>query len=85
MIFENDDPVVRHKFLKLVWALDGTQPCAKDPDRYTENWTSRPIPVEVARRACEGCKFIELCRDYATEAKENGIWGGTTTEERRGR
>lgn len=84
MIFESDDPNVRKKFLRLVWALDGTQPCKKDPDAYTENWTSRPIPPEVAQRACAGCKFIELCDDYATAAGEKGIWGGKTTQERLG-
>lgn len=83
MIFENDDPEVGRKFLKLVFALDGTQPCKADPDKYTENWTSRPIPPEVARRACAGCKFVTECLDYATAAQEKGIWGGTTTEERR--
>lgn len=82
MIFENEDPEVGRKFLKLVFALDGTQPCIEEPDKYTENWTSRPIPPEVAQRLCKGCKFIELCDDYATAAGEKGIWGGRTTQER---
>lgn len=84
MIFEHDDPEVKTKFLKLVWALDGTQPCADDPDMYMENWTGRPIPDEVAERACAGCKFIEQCKDYAIAADEEiGIWGGTSPDKRR--
>jgi len=82
MIFENEDPEVGRKYLKLLFALDGTQPCIEDPDMYTENWANRPIPQEVARRLCAGCKHIELCDEYATAAEEKGIWGGRTTEER---
>lgn len=83
-IFEFNDEEVARKYLKLLFRLDGTQKCAEDPDEYTENWTGRPIPDEVAERACEGCKFIEECRDYAVAAdEERGIWGGTTPHMRK--
>lgn len=84
MIFENDDPEVKDKFLTLLWALDGTQPCASDPDKFTENWTGRVIPDRVAIEACDGCKFIDQCKDYARAAgEETGIWGGESPEMRR--
>lgn len=69
----------------LLWdKLNGTQPCAEDPDKWTENWTGRAIPVEVAERMCAGCPFLEECRTYAVLAnEERGIWGGTTPEQRK--
>lgn len=84
MIFDTDNPKVKEKFLKLVWQLDGTQPCANDdPDLWIENWTGRPIPSQTAQKMCEGCPFLAACRDYAVEAEEElGIWGGTTAEDR---
>lgn len=86
MIFESDDPEVREKYFELWSALDGTQPCAEDPDEYTENWTGRPIPDDVAKRLCvgRGCKFVEECKAYARAAQEEyGIWGGETPEMRK--
>lgn len=84
MIFDSDDPEVADKFLTLLWKLDGTQPCAEDPDKWTENWTGRPIPDEVAERMCAGCPFIKECDAYATAAgEETGIWGGRSPEMRK--
>jgi WhiB family transcriptional regulator, redox-sensing transcriptional regulator len=85
VIFENSNPEVKEKYLKLVWSLDGTQPCANDdPDLWIENWTGRPIPRAIAKERCAGCPFIQQCLDYAVAADEElGIWGGTTTEERK--
>lgn len=83
-MFEFTDDTLHEKFDKLWYALDGTQKCAEDPDSYVENWTGRPIPESVAAELCEGCPFLEDCRDYAVSAnEEHGIWGGTTPEMRR--
>jgi hypothetical protein len=83
-IFEFDDPSVADKYLTLLWSLDGTQPCAEDPDKWTENWTGRPIPDSVAEDMCAGCPFIVECDAYATAAgEETGIWGGRSPEMRR--
>ena len=85
MIFENDDPEVGRKYLTLITALDGTQPCLDDPEGlYMENWTGRPIPDSVAEELCAGCPFKDICLDYAVAAQEeDGIWGGTTYEMRK--
>lgn len=85
MIFENDDPEVGVKYLKLLNALDGTQLCLDDEEgEWTENWTSRPIPDATAEALCAGCPFLEACRDYAVAAQEeHGIWGGTTYDMRK--
>jgi hypothetical protein len=84
MIFEFEDVSVRDAYFALWDALDGTQPCADDPDDWVENWTGRPIPDEVAERKCAGCKFLEECRTYARLAgEEHGIWGGETPEMRK--
>lgn len=84
MVFDFKTPEAGRKYLKLLFRLDGRQKCAEEPDKWTENWTSRPIPEEVAERMCAGCPFLEECRDYALEAGEDkGIWGGTTPDMRR--
>lgn len=85
-IFDFDEPDVGRKYLTLIWSLDGTQPCAEEPDKYIENWTQRPIPHDVAERLCAACpiKIKENCLDYALAAEEDiGIWGGTTPDQRK--
>ena len=39
--------------------------------------------VTVALRVCAGCPVRQQCLDFAMQTAEvNGIWGGTTPEER---
>lgn len=46
---------------------------------------------EIAKNVCTGggfvatrqCVFIDLCRDYAIKAHEQGTWGNTTEKDRR--
>jgi WhiB family transcriptional regulator, redox-sensing transcriptional regulator len=39
--------------------------------------------VTVALRVCAGCAVRQQCLDFAMQTAEaNGIWGGTTPEER---
>lgn len=83
--FKNEE--VEELYFEFLWSLDGTQPCAVDPDEYVENYTSRPIPIATAEGLCQGrgCKFVETCKAYAVAAQEEaGIWGGTTPEQRKG-
>ena len=40
--------------------------------------------VAAAKEVCARCPVTDLCRDWAVRAGEpEGIWGGTTPEERR--
>lgn len=36
-----------------------------------------------ARLVCETCPVREACEEYAIEHGEVGVWGGTTTKERK--
>ncbi len=35
-----------------------------------------------AKRVCARCPLIDLCREWAVEHVEAGVWGGTTEHER---
>jgi WhiB family redox-sensing transcriptional regulator len=39
--------------------------------------------AEVAKTVCGGCDVRASCLSYALETMPEGIWGGTTREERR--
>jgi WhiB family redox-sensing transcriptional regulator len=48
------------------------------------------FPVETdylpaaAKKLCEGCKFVDACKNFAVITnQEYGIWGATTPEDRR--
>ena len=77
-IFGNMEPEDLGRYLKLLENLDGTEPCAIEPDLFTADWV-RGIREEKARDLCADCPVLELCRDYAVNAKEPyHVWGGTT-------
>ncbi|HZR47898.1 MAG TPA: WhiB family transcriptional regulator [Streptosporangiaceae bacterium] len=38
--------------------------------------------AEAAKTVCRGCTVRENCLSYALEIMPEGIWGGTTREER---
>lgn len=51
---------------------------------------SRPFFAEYtgespadAKRICSRCPLLDLCREWAIENSEVGIWGGTTERERK--
>ena len=64
--------------------FDGTQKCAEIgvepffPD-------SRPDGGEYrkARSLCDGCDWIEPCREYSLHWMVAGVWGGTNPVDRR--
>lgn len=41
------------------------------------------IRVAEAKRVCRGCPVRSDCLDYALTIRPQGIWGGTTEDERR--
>jgi hypothetical protein len=59
--------------------LDGTQPCAAEPELFfpREGEANRP-----AQRICAGCPFLYPCRAYALTHREHGVWGGLTENQR---
>lgn len=66
--------------------VDGTQPCAaEDPELFfgasspMDNTFKLPRAVD----ACAGCPFRRPCLAYALTHDVQGIWGGTTHNERR--
>ena len=67
--------------------LDGTQAC-KDTDLELffpdddEPKLSKQKTL-VAKKICRSCNMTARCLEYAIAANEVGIWGGTTTKERR--
>ena len=49
----------------------------KDEDNYSA------IKTEIARSICGTCPVKEQCLRIALKYEEEGVWGGTTTQERR--
>lgn len=66
---------------------DGTGACAGDPapDDFTEDRHRRIYRDlrERARRVCKSCPFEIQCREWALATGQQGMYGGTTTQERR--
>jgi WhiB family transcriptional regulator, redox-sensing transcriptional regulator len=52
----------------------------ENPDIF---FPSHGDPGTEARRICGSCPVREECLEYATEADEDGIWGGLDQGERR--
>lgn len=66
------------------WREEGSCVGAHDPDVFfpTENDTQH---LEPARRICKSCPVLGLCLSEALGRTEiDGVWGGTTSAERRG-
>lgn len=71
-------------------AFDGTQFCAgRDQEFFFPTSGGRAAEyVQAAKHICAGCAFRTPCHDYALWAQGvpgrwlEGVWGGTTTEER---
>lgn len=83
MLADGLPPEVREQWRQLILAKDGTEPCSVEPDLFTENWTNRGLRPEDARKLCEGCPVLDMCRDYAMAAKEPYyVYGGTVPSER---
>ena len=56
-----------------------------DPDLFFPIAVGEAAQSQVTRalRICEGCQVRQKCLDFAVRTGEfNGIWGGTTPEDR---
>ena len=62
----------------------GTPNCASaDPEAFFLERGAARWEVDIAKKVCNSCMLIGVCREWAIENKEMGIWGGTTEFERR--
>lgn len=62
-----------------------TLPCLVSPDLFTgygDRGETRRARVQAAKLACADCPFRQRCKDWATETKQTGVWGGTDEFER---
>lgn len=61
----------------------GRPPCAQDglPDQWVDSY--RWDDVEPLVRVCDSCPLRKPCLDYALLYEMVGVWGGTTTAQRR--
>jgi WhiB family transcriptional regulator, redox-sensing transcriptional regulator len=58
----------------------------EDPELFFPVELTRPAPlqrVSAARAVCGRCPVRRSCLAYALRTGQEGIWGGTTTDERR--
>lgn len=68
--------------------VDGTQACADyDPDQFfptpKDGDSVGVLAAGAAIAACRRCPFIRACLAYAITHDVDGVWGGTTTRQRR--
>lgn len=61
-------------------------PCEADPELFFPVGTSGPALLQIAeaKTICRSCRNTTSCLNWALEMGEDeGIWGGTTADERR--
>lgn len=67
-----------------VLQLEGRPVCARDPEAWFASGASGASLVAEAVAACGWCPVRVECLAYAVAAVERqGVWGGSTPEERR--
>jgi WhiB family redox-sensing transcriptional regulator len=67
----------------LSWMAQGA--CQRaDPDLFFPIAAGRAgLPrIRAAKAICQGCVVREPCLSYGLATRQDGIWGGTTLEER---
>jgi WhiB family redox-sensing transcriptional regulator len=80
---------LERKYIELQHAIseNGGVECAQLPNCFFPD--DEPDPylrkklLKVAREVCNDCPVRLRCFDYALSAGMVGVWGGTTTEERK--
>ena len=64
--------------------FDGNTACSdKDPDIFFPEDEEDRIQSLLAKSICSTCAVQSQCLTLALDERLEGIWGGTTTEERR--
>ncbi|AEA29059.1 WhiB family transcriptional regulator [Pseudonocardia dioxanivorans] len=69
------------------WGPQHTTPCQAEPELFfpvSEDGPQSIAQIAKAKRLCRGCSRVADClQDALDEGHDHGIWGGTTTAERR--
>jgi hypothetical protein len=79
---------IERKYIELQHAIsdNGGVECSQLPEVFfpedEPNVYLRNKMVNVAKEVCNDCPVRLRCFDYALSAHMQGIWGGTTAEER---
>lgn len=64
---------------KMKWMLRGYCSIVQaNPEIFTEEGSE-----DTAKAFCHQCAVINTCREWALENDEEGVWGGTSTADRR--
>lgn len=65
----------------------GPTPCSKvdDPDMFTPDMDvpGSLAKANQAKKICATCPYLAECLAYAMSTPQEGIWGGTSANERR--
>ncbi len=67
----------------LDWMARGA--CQReDPELFFPIAASGPglLAIKAAKAVCQGCAVRVPCLSYGVQTRQDGIWGGTTAEER---
>lgn len=54
-----------------------------DTERFFPEGQGSKAGLAKAREVCAGCPVLDECLAFALKHGEQGVWGGTTTAERR--
>lgn len=84
---------LERKYIELQEAirdLEGGVGCAKDPHLFfpedlVGSTYDRRMVANEAKAICSVCPIKIQCLDYAVSAGMQGVWGGTTEQERKRR
>jgi len=80
---------LERKYIELQEAIreNGGVECSQLPDAFFPedelDHSQRKQLIKVAKLVCADCPVKALCFDYAFSANMQGIWGGSTADERR--
>lgn len=80
---------LERKYIELQEAIrnNGGVECSQLPDAFFPedelDHNQRRQMTKVAKLVCADCPIKAKCLDYALSAHMQGIWGGTTAEERK--
>jgi hypothetical protein len=68
--------------VEWMWADD--RHCADEPTGTFFPERGDTLAVDLAKTICQGCPYLEPCRQYAiADPSLSGIWGGLSGKERR--